>query len=258
MKKSYKKIAVEAALKSGEFIKSSLGRIKNISYKGVRNIVTDVDKKAEKIIIGKIFSAFPDHSVLSEEMGAKNTISSFKWLIDPLDGTTNFAHAFPFFSVSIALEEEGEVILGVVYEPVRNELFYAEKGRGAYLNNKRISVSKTKKLIDAFLATGFSYRLQEAKHNNVDYFNRFLMRSMAIRRAGSAALDFCYVACGRFDGYWELDLNPWDCAAGTLIVREAAGTVTKLDGSEYSHYDKEVLATNGVIHKKMVRELVSS
>lgn len=258
MKKSYKKIAIEAALKSGKFINDSLGRIKDISYKGVRNIVTDVDKKAEKIIVGRIFSAFPDHSVLSEEMGEKDKSSSFKWLIDPLDGTTNFAHAFPFFCVSIALEENGEVILGVVYEPVRKELFYAEKGRGAYLNNKKISVSGTKKLIDAFLATGFSYRLHEARHNNVDYFSRLLMRSMAVRRAGSAALDFCYVACGRFDGYWELDLNPWDCAAGALIVKEAGGAVTKLDGSGYSHYDKEVLATNGVIHKKMLRELISS
>lgn len=254
----YKKTAIEAAIKSGTFIKSSLGKIKNISYKGAKNIVTDVDKKAEEIIIDKILSAFPDHSILSEERGTVlkprleplQRAVPYKWLIDPLDGTTNFSHAFPFFCVSIALERNGKVVLGVVYEPLRQELFYAEAKGGAFLNRKRISVSRTNRLSHAFLATGFAYK---GASRNIKYFNKFLTRSFAIRRAGSAALDFCYTACGRFDGYWELDLNPWDCAAGTLIVKEAGGEVTRLDGSRYSHYDKEVLATNGLIHKQMVK-----
>jgi len=251
----YKKIATQAALKSGICIKKSLGKIKKISYKGRINLVTDVDKKAEGIIIKKILSAFPDHSILSEEIGSKKGTSDCKWIIDPLDGTTNFARSFPFFCVSIALEKKGKVILGVIYDPLRDELFFAEEKKGAYLNKKRISVSKTKKLSKAFLATGFAYGIKEAKDNNIRNFKNFLMRSLAIRRAGSAALDFCYVACGRFDGFWEVGLHPWDCAAGTLIIKEAGGAVTKFDGSDYSHYNEYVLASNGLIHKQMVRVL---
>jgi myo-inositol-1(or 4)-monophosphatase len=251
----YKKIAVEAALKSGAFIKRSVGKVKTLSYKGRINIVTDVDKKAEDIIVGKINAAFPGHSILAEEGSPKYGRSPFKWIVDPLDGTTNFAHGFPFFSVSIALEERGRIILGVIYDPIRDELFCAQKGKGAYLNGKRIKVSKEKSLRKSFLVTGFAYDIKEARDNNVRNFENFLMRAMAIRRVGSAALDFCYVACGRFDGYWELNLNPWDCAAGTLIVKEAGGTVTKLDGSAYSHYDREVLASNGLVHKQMAEVL---
>ncbi|MCX5715635.1 MAG: inositol monophosphatase family protein [Candidatus Omnitrophica bacterium] len=249
----YKKVAIEAALKSGRFIKNSVGKIKKISYKGRINLVTDVDKKSEDIIIKKIRSAFPDHSILSEESSPRYGNSEFKWIIDPLDGTTNFAHSFPFFCVSIALEKDGKVILGVIYDPMRKELFFAEHKKAAYRNNKKIHVSAKPNLSNALLATGFAYGIKEAKNNNIEHFRKLLMRVLAIRRAGSAALDFCYVACGRFDGFWELDLCPWDCAAGALIVREAGGMVTKLDGSAYSHYDKEVLASNGIIHKQMVK-----
>jgi len=255
MKDKCKKVAIEAALKSGEFIRKSVGKIKTVSYKGVNNIVTDVDKKAEKIIIGTILSSFPGHSILSEEVGVRGKPSSFKWVIDPLDGTTNFARGFPFFSVSIALEEEGRVILGVVYDPVRGELFLAEHKKGSYLNEKRIRVSSIRRLSDAFLATGFAYGVKKTVNKNIRNFKSFLVRSMAIRRAGSAALDFCYVACGRFDGYWELELNPWDCAAGSLIVKEAGGSVTRFNRERYSHYDREVLATNGFIHDEMVEVL---
>lgn len=250
----FKKIAIEAALSSGALIKSSVGRIGKVSYKGNDNIVTDVDKKSEKLIIRKILSNFGDHSILAEESLPHDGSSGYRWIIDPLDGTTNFAHAFPFFCVSIALEYNGEVILGVVYDPMRDELFYAQSGKGAYRNNKRIFVSKTKLLSQSFLATGFSYG-NRRKAENIGHFEDMLMKSLAIRRPGAAALDLCYIACGRFDGFWELDLHPWDSAAGMLIVTEAKGRVTKFDGSLFSLYEKEVLATNSLIHNKMVNIL---
>jgi len=255
MNNLYKKTAILAALRSGFFVKKSVGKIGKISYKGRINIVTDIDKKSEDMIIGSIRRAFPSHSILSEESRPRKGSSEYKWVIDPIDGTTNFAHSFPFFCVSIALEEAGRSILGVVYDPMRDEMFVAEKGKGAYLNKSRICVSKAGKLSKAFLATGFSYKIKNAKDNNVCHFENFLMKAMAIRRAGSAALDLCYVACGRFDGFWELDLKPWDSAAASLIVEEAGGLVTKFDGSEYSAYIGETLATNGLIHSQMVKVL---
>ena len=251
MNEKYKKLAIRAALKSGYFIKKSVGKINSISYKGRDDIVTDVDKKSERMIIDIIRSRFPGHSILSEERGAVDNHSPYKWIIDPLDGTTNFAHAFPFFSVSIALEESGRIIAGVIYDPMREELFSAEAGKGAYLNNKRITVSTTGKLSGSFLATGFSYG-RKRKDKNVGNFKKLLVRTMAVRRAGSAALDLAYVACGRFDGFWEMDLHPWDSAAGYLLVKEAKGNVTKFDGSSWTPYDKDVLATNNRIHKQIV------
>lgn len=251
---TYRSIAIRAALRSGRFIKNSVGKIEKISYKGRDNIVTDVDKKAEAMIIGEILAAFPDHSVLSEESAPRSGSSACRWIVDPLDGTTNFAHAFPFFCVSIALEVGGVMRLGVVYDPMREELFVAERGRGARLNGRKIHVSKTAKLIDSLLATGFSYGAKR-KDRNIANFRRLLTRTLAIRRAGSAALDLCYVACGRFDGFWEMDLHPWDSAAGMLIVTEAGGRVTKFDGSPYSPYDKDILATNSSIHRQVSRLL---
>lgn len=254
MKNRYKKVIIEAALNSGHFIRNSVGRIGSISYKGRDNIVTDIDKKAETMIMKRILSAFPDHSILSEESRPRTGDSGYKWIIDPLDGTTNFAHAFPFFCVSIALEEFGSLVMGVVYDPMREELFYAARGKGAYLNKRRINVSGTNLLHESFLATGFSYGRQK-KDRNIRNFHHLLTRSLAIRRAGSAALDLCYVACGRFDGFWEMDLHPWDSAAGTLIVRESKGLVTRFDGAEYTPYSKDILATNGKIHFDMVKRL---
>lgn len=254
MEKIFKKIAIDAALKSGLFIKRSVGKIGKISYKGRDNIVTDVDKKAEGMIIKEILSHFSDHAILSEESRPIKGDSGYRWIIDPLDGTTNFAHAFPFFAVSIGLEEAGRMIMGVVYDPMREELFYAGLGKGAYLNNRRISVSGTRRLSESFLATGFSYGNRE-KAKNVKYFARFLTASLALRRAGSAALDLSYVACGRFDGFWEMKLYPWDSAAGVLIVRESGGLVTKFDGSPFTPYDKDILATNNFIHHQMVKVL---
>lgn len=254
MNDEYRQVAIEAALKSGSFIKKSVGKIASISYKGRDNIVTDVDKKSEKIIIKIIRAHFPGHSILSEEAGAIDNDSRCKWVIDPLDGTTNFAHAFPFFCVSIALEVSGIIIMGVVYDPVRDELFFAQAGKGAYLNNKRIHVSGVDKLSAAFLATGFSYG-RKRKDKNLANFRRLLMRTMAIRRAGSAALDLSYVACGRFDGFWEMDLHPWDSAAGCLLVKEAKGIVTQFDGSLFTPYHRNILATNGKIHPLIISVL---
>jgi myo-inositol-1(or 4)-monophosphatase len=229
--------------------------VRRVSYKGRINIVTDVDKKSEAIIIDTISSKFPSHSILSEESKPIYTGSPNRWIIDPLDGTTNFTHSFPFFSVSIAFEVDREVVLGVVYDPVREELFWAERARGAYLNNKRIEVSRTGQLKHSLLATGFAYGIKDAVDNNLQHFENFLMRAQAVRRAGSAALDLCYVACGRFDAFWERDLHPWDSAAGMLIVRESKGLVTKFDGKPYSYNDKEILASNRKIHRQMMAVL---
>lgn len=257
MTKLYKKIAIAAARESGLLIKRSVGKVARISYKGKDNIVTDVDKSAEALIIRRIRANFKDHAILSEECAPLSGTSGYTWVIDPLDGTTNFAHAFPFFSVSIGLEYNGALILGVVYDPMRDELFLAEAGKGAFLNNKRITVSKTTALSQSFLATGFAYG-KKRKDDNVRNFTRLLTRTLGIRRAGSAALDLCYVACGRFDGYWEMYLKPWDGAAGMIMVREAGGVVTRFDGvSECTPYDNETLATNGLIHKPLSKILIS-
>jgi myo-inositol-1(or 4)-monophosphatase len=198
--------------------------------------------------------AFPEHSILSEERAPKLGTAPYKWIIDPLDGTTNFTHAFPFFCVSIGLEAAGQMLLGAVYDPMRDEMFFAERGKGAYLNGRKISVSNKAKLADGFLATGFSYGMKR-KDLNIRHFVKLLMRSLAIRRAGSAALDLCYVACGRFDGFWEMDLHPWDSAAGTVIVNEAGGRVTRFDNTPYTPYEKDILATNGRIHGGISRIL---
>ena len=181
--------------------------------------------------------------------------AEYRWVIDPLDGTTNYAHGLPIYSISIALERNDGVVLGVVYDPERGELFQAEKAKGSYLNKKRIRVSKAQNLKKALLVTGFAYDIRKTTQNNMNYFTKFLKKSRALRRLGSAALDLSYVACGRFDGFWEMNLHPWDSAAGSLIVREAGGNLTKFDGSPYSHYDKEILATNSKIHSQMMRVL---
>ncbi len=248
------KVAISAAYASGLLIKRSVGKVSKVSYKGRDNIVTDVDRLSEKLIISAILRAFPGHSILSEESPPVNSGSRYRWVIDPIDGTTNFAHAFPFFCVSIALEESGRTILGVVYDPMRDEMFIARRGKGAALNGKKIEVSRTALLGGSLLATGFSYGITE-KDRNIAHFRKLLVKTQAIRRAGSAALDLCYVACGRFDGFWEMNLHPWDSAAASLIVEEAKGKVTKFDGKPYSCRDNNILATNGRIHNQMVKIL---
>jgi myo-inositol-1(or 4)-monophosphatase len=246
-------VAIESAKEAGRFLKLNLGKVKNIeSKKEEINLVTEIDKGSEKKIIDFLKSRFPNHSILAEESGETNLGSDFKWIIDPLDGTTNYTHSFPVFCVSIALEFKGEVILGVVYDPNLDELFYAEKGKGAFLNGKRISVSKTDKLIKSMLATGFPYNVKENPDNCIEHFVNFLMEVQAIRRLGSAALDLVYVACGRLDGFWEVNLNPWDTAAGKIIVEEAGGKVTDFYGNDFNIYTKGIVASNGLIHEQML------
>lgn len=181
--------------------------------------------------------------------------SDFRWIIDPLDGTTNYAHRFPVFCVSIALEVSGRITLGVIYDPMRGEMFSAIKGKGAALNGKKITVSSERELDKSLLSTGFPYDIRESEENNLDHFSRFITKAQAVRRCGSAAIDFCYVACGRFDGFWELKLAPWDVAAGVLIVEEAKGRISDFRGYEFSIYDKEILASNSLIHDQMIAVL---
>jgi len=245
-------VAQEAALKSGRMLKENIHEESKIDYKGAINLVTHFDTESQKMIIEHICSRFPEHDILAEEGLSQKKGAEFRWLIDPLDGTTNFAHKFPVFCVSIALEKIGEVILGVVYDPMSDEMFCALKGEGAILNERKIGVSSVDDLDRSLVATGFPYDIRESAVNNIDHFNNFLTRVQAIRRCGSAAIDLCYVACGRFDGYWELKLNPWDVAAGALIVKEAGGRISDFKNREYNIHGVETLATNGLIHQQML------
>ncbi len=253
----YLQSAELAAREAGKYILSNLGKVKQVSFKSQQsNLVTEVDKKSEEIIIETLQKDFPDFDILAEESGASSTKNSeFMWVIDPLDGTTNFTHGLPIFSVSIGLIKGNEVIAGVVYDPTRDQLFSAEKGKGAFLNGKRISVSKTKDIKKSLLVTGFPYNIEE----NPDFcFERFVImtqNSRAVRRLGSAALDFAYVAAGIFDGFWEVKLNPWDIAAGLLLVNEAGGKVTNFKGEDSDIFNPQILASNGQIHNKMIELL---
>jgi len=254
---SFLNLAIEAAKESGELQLSRLGDVQQIEFKGEINLVTEVDKACEKLIVEKIQKAYPTHDLLGEEGGGERKDSEYKWIVDPLDGTTNYAHGYPLFCTSIALEHKGEIILGVVFDPNRDELFQAEKGKGSFLNGNKISVSSELKLLRSLLATGFAYNVKEARQNNFNHFKNMILSSQAVRRDGVAAIDLCYVACGRYDGFWELNLFPWDVAAGMLIVEEAGGLVTKFLGAHFSVYDKEILASNQHIHHKMVEVLKS-
>ena len=249
---SYMKMAIEAALRAGTILKGRLGRKRKVGYKGAVNLVTEMDILSEKLIVGEIRKHFPEHAVLAEESGTIEKASRFCWIIDPLDGTTNYAHDFPIFSVSIALARDEEVILAVVYDPTRGELFTAEIGKGARLNGRKIRVSSESNLSRSLLATGFPYDLRESRINNFDHFHNFAVRAQAVRRTGSAALDLCYVAAGRFDGFWEMKLAPWDIAAGGLIVSEAGGRVTDFRGKPLKLDGKHVLASNAQIHRAML------
>ncbi len=253
--KNFLVVAEKAARTAGRILKENLNGIRDITYKGDINLVTEMDMRSERTIVELLRASFPDHGIVAEEETTIRNSSGFTWIIDPLDGTTNYEHGYPCFSVSIALEHDGDVISGVVYDPMRDELFSAEKGRGASLNGAAISVSGTDTLIKSLLATGFPYDRKESEKNNLDYFHRLLMASQEVRRDGSAALDLCYVAAGRFDGFWELKLKPWDVAAGNLIVREAGGLVSDLSGNSFDLHAEEILATNGRIHQQMVEVL---
>ncbi|MBI5560967.1 MAG: inositol monophosphatase [Deltaproteobacteria bacterium] len=249
--------AISAARKAGLQLKESLGRAGRVEFKGAVDIVTEMDIMAENLIVAAIRERFPDHGILTEESTEAMPLhgSPYRWIIDPLDGTTNYAHGYPAFCVSIAFEEKGVVMSGVVYGPMLDELFTSEKGNGAYLNGKRISVSSAATLNESLLATGFPYDVRTSDEDNLDHFSNFAVRSQAIRRAGSAALDLSYVGCGRFDGFWEMKLKPWDIAAGALIVEEAGGRVTGFRNNPLSRYSADVVATNGLIHDEMLNVL---
>lgn len=246
-------IAIEAARAAGKIQRDRSQSIGRISSKGLRDLVTEIDILCEQEVIRIIKKSFPDHQFLAEESGASEaSSSSSKWIIDPLDGTINYAHGFPCYCVSIGLEHEGEIIVGVVYNPNLDELFVAEKGKGATLNAVPISVSTIPKLEESLLVTGFTPEVVHSLDDNIDIFRDFMKASQAVRRPGSAALDLCYTAMGRFEGFWELKLNAWDVAAGYLIMEEAGGKVTKLDGTPLSVYDRQILASNGLVHDEMV------
>ena len=246
------KVAVAAALAAGRIQKERADNIGEIRYKGEINLVTEVDLLCEKEIITSIKKQFPDHAFLAEESGATEGDADHLWIIDPLDGTVNYAHGYPCYCVSIGYQRKGEVVVGVVYNPCLDELFVAEKGRGATLNGKAIAVSPATELKKSLLATGFAYDINESTNNNLDHFENLIKACQAIRRPGSAAMDLCYTAMGRFEGFWELKLHPWDYAAGWLMVEEAGGQVTRFDGSPFQMGDRSVLTSNGHIHSAMV------
>jgi myo-inositol-1(or 4)-monophosphatase len=229
-----------------------------IEYKGEADLVTAADRAAEVLIRERIRQQWPTHDVLGEEQGLSDQGSEYRWYVDPLDGTTNFAHGFPVFCVSIALEHhasehQGQRVAAVIYDPTRDELFSAEQGRGAQLNGESIQVSKTAELKESLLATGFPSQKRH-KNPNIYFYHQITLHSHGVRRAGSAALDLCNVAAGRFDGFWEFNLNPWDTAAGVLIVEEAGGKVTRFDGSPFEINSRETVASNGLIHQALLRE----
>lgn len=252
---TYLEAAVEAARSAGELQRRRLWSDIDIRFKGETDLVTEVDRACEDLIVSALRSRFPDHDVLAEENDYGELRGSHRWIIDPLDGTTNYAHGFPWFAVSIALEIDGEVMAGVVYQPVLDELFSAVKGEGAWLNGKRLAVSRRQPLRHCLLATGFPYDGTCDNENNLDHFCRFQLAARGIRRAGAAALDLAYVAAGRLDGYWECKLKPWDVAAGGLLVAEAGGRVTNHRGEPHSVYDHRILASNGLIHDHMLEFL---
>ena len=248
------------ALEAGALLREFYARGVATEYKTDVDIVTEADRTSEKLLLDRLGKAFPDHGVFGEEGTRERLGAEYRWYIDPLDGTTNFAHGFPQFCVSMGLERrqaglaegaDGELVAGVIYDPLRDELFVTEKGKGAYLNGRRLHTSKAPRLGEALLATGFPSRSRHA-NPNIHFYQEFTMRSHGVRRAGSAALDLAYVAAGRVDGYWEFRLNPWDTAAGVLLVTEAGGTVTRFDGSPFLLDSREILATNGPLLTELV------
>lgn len=254
------KVAREAALRAGELQKARVGKVKSLDYKSAFNIVTDVDKASEALIIETIKASFPNDAFLAEESGAESgkQESARRWIIDPLDGTTNFAHSYPFFCVSIGVEEKGEMVLGVVYNAIASEIFVASRGQGATLNGEKIAVSNRTTLDTSLLATGFPPDTLKSVHHNMDSFRTITNMCHGVRRDGSAALDLCFVASGRLDGFWERKLAPWDVAAGSLIVREAGGKVTNLEDGPLDMTSGHILATNGKIHEEVVKALALS
>ena len=251
-----KDVLMEAAREAGAIIKQYFNGVFKIENKdGINNLVTEVDKLSENKIIEVIYRYFPKHTIISEEIGELIQASPYEWIIDPIDGTVNFAHGIPICCVSIAVKHNDDLLCGAVYNPMMDEMFFAEKGKGATLNGEPISVSKKKDFKKACLVTGFPYYWPDTLEHPIKVFERFILEGLPIRRLGSAAIDLCWVACGRFDGFWEYNLNSWDVAAGYLIVQEAGGVITNFKGEPYNVFDKQTLATNGHIHEQMLNTI---
>ena len=252
--------AIQTARDAGHLLAERLGRISKIHNKGEIELLTESDLASEKLIIDRIKTFQPRHAILAEESGEIKSAdrvghqSEWKWIIDPLDGTTNYAHGYPCFCVSIALEHNSVLELGVIYDPMRDEMFTAERGQGAALNGKRIRVSQIDNLNRALLCTGFPYDVRE-RSEFARHFANFIMNAQAVRRDGAAAIDLAYVACGRFEGFWEEGLKSWDVAAGVLMIEEAGGRVSNYDGTPFSVYHPPILASNGLVHEQMMRVL---
>jgi myo-inositol-1(or 4)-monophosphatase len=247
-----KRTGIAAAYKAGGVLLAHYGKHFNVFKKGAIDLVTEADTGSESIIIGTIRKVFSDHSILAEESGLRKGQPDCQWIIDPLDGTTNFAHQLGLFSISIAFALKGETIFGLVFNPITRELFTATKGEGALLNSRPISVSQSKKVSESFLVTGFPYNLRDHFDPLIIRFSKCLKASQGVRRLGSAAIDLCFLACGRFDGFWEQNLKPWDTAAGELIAREAGAIVTDFSNNPFTIDKTEILASNGEIHQEMI------
>lgn len=249
----YLAVATEAALRAGAIQKARYGTKLTIRHKSEIDLVTEVDKASEDAILATIRARFPDHDLVTEETFIERTGSRFVWFIDPLDGTTNFAHAYPFFCSSIALAKDGELVAAAVYDPIKDELFTAERGAGAHLNGRRLRVTTSGDLMHSLLTTGFPYDFKVDLAASLRLFNRFMAHARAIRRDGAAALDLSYLAAGRIDGFWEERLKPWDVMAGALLVEEAGGRVTRFDGSPLGLRADETLASNGALHEALLQ-----
>jgi len=254
--KRYLDVAVAAAREGGSILMEEFSRPVHISYKGDVDLVTQADRRSEDAVVARLRREFPDHAIIAEEGGGRDAASEFRWHVDPLDGTTNFAHHFPQFAVSIGLEQRGELLIGVVFNPANGELFSAARGQGAQLNGQPIRVSHVDRLDISLLGTGFPTH-KRTENPNIHFYWQFTLASHGIRRVGAAALDLCMVACGRLDGFWEFGLKSWDTAAGVLIVREAGGRVTDFEGKPFAPGDRVCLATNGLMHEEMCRKAAS-
>lgn len=244
----------EIAHEAGALLMDYFRQRVTVEYKGEADLVTVADRKSELLIRERLRERWPSFDILGEEGGLQDTGSDYRWYVDPLDGTTNFAHGFPVFCVSMGLDFKGERIAGVIYDPTRDELFTAERGGGAFLNQQPMRVSKVVKLSESLVATGFPSHKRH-KNPNIFFYHQITLHTHGVRRAGSAALDLCYVACGRLDGFWEFNLNPWDTAAGVLIVQEAGGKVTKFNGAPFQLDSRETLASNGLVHQALLDEI---
>ncbi|MBL8232978.1 MAG: inositol monophosphatase [Bryobacterales bacterium] len=251
MTRSYLESAMDIAREAGALLVTFLERRIGFELKGDYDLVTEADRASEQLIVNRLKNLFPSHSIVAEEGGGGEGTSDYRWYVDPLDGTTNFAHSFPMFNVTLGLEKAGELIAGVIYDPLRQEMFSAERGGGAYLNNRRIHVSKVSSLAESLIATGFPSRRRHL-NVNVHFYHQLAMATHGVRRGGSAAIDLAYVACGRLEGFWEFGLNPWDMAAGVLLISEAGGKVSDMKGQPALLRGPHLLADNGLVHGEIL------